>query len=120
MVQIIETNTSKRTAVEELLRQAGYMTQSYQSGPEYLSAALGLKFERGTSTNLRARLRRLTPRQTQVFVRVVRGRLNKEIAREFGTCEQAVKYHRSRVMAKMQAGTFAELVRMAERLGISA
>jgi FixJ family two-component response regulator len=69
--------------------------------------------------DLRRRYRALTPRERDVLARVVTGRLNKQIAAELGTSEAAVKVHRQHVMAKMGAGSLAELVRMADRLGIS-
>jgi FixJ family two-component response regulator len=68
---------------------------------------------------LRQRYRALTPRERGVLALVVTGLLNKQIAGELGTSEAAVKVHRQHVMAKMGAGSLAELVRMADRLGIS-
>ncbi len=67
---------------------------------------------------IRLRLDRLSPREREVFDRVVQGLLNKEIAWELGTVEQTIKVHRSRVMKKMETEILADLVRMAERLGI--
>ena len=67
---------------------------------------------------LHLRYRALTPRERDVLARVVTGLLNKQIAGELGTSEAAVKVHRQHVMAKMGAGSLAELVRMADRLGI--
>ncbi len=69
---------------------------------------------------LRARVSRLTPRESEVFALVVRGRLNKQIAGELGTAERTVKAHRQKVMEKCEAQSLAELVRMAERLGMVA
>jgi FixJ family two-component response regulator len=58
----------------------------------------------------------LTPREREVMARVVRGMLNKQIAAELGTSEVTIKAHRAQVMAKMQAESLADLVRMGERL----
>jgi FixJ family two-component response regulator len=68
----------------------------------------------------RARVDKLTPREREVFVRVVRGKVNKQIAYELGTTERTIKAHRGRVMEKMQVASFAELISIAERLGIEA
>ena len=65
---------------------------------------------------LRRRYATLTPREREVFERVTAGALNKQIATEIGAAERTVKLHRARVMEKMQAGTLAELVRIADRL----
>jgi RNA polymerase sigma factor (sigma-70 family) len=62
----------------------------------------------------------LTPRERQVFERVARGMMNKEVARELGTTERTIKAHRSNIMDKLQIGSVAELVLIAERLGILA
>jgi FixJ family two-component response regulator len=70
-------------------------------------------------TSLKERLCRLTPRERQVFALVVTGLLNKQIAGRLGTCERTIKVHRARIMKKMEAGSVAELVRMAVRLGSS-
>jgi FixJ family two-component response regulator len=67
---------------------------------------------------LHNRLDSLTPREREVMGLVVAGLLNKQIAGELGTSETTIKIHRHQVMEKMGAGSLAELVRMADRLGI--
>jgi FixJ family two-component response regulator len=67
---------------------------------------------------IRARVKRLTPRESQVFALVVTGMLNKQIASEMGIGEKTVKVHRARVMEKMQAGSLAAPVRLADSAGI--
>lgn len=61
----------------------------------------------------------LSPRERDVLPLVVAGRLNKQIAAEMGIAEITVKIHRGRIMKKMRAKSVAELVRMAEALGIA-
>ena len=58
----------------------------------------------------------LTPRERQVFDRVVQGKINKQIGRELGASERTIKAHRHQVMEKMKVRTLAELVSIAERM----
>ncbi len=67
---------------------------------------------------LRARFDALTPREQQVIGLVTAGLMNKQIAAELGVSEITVKVHRGSVMKKMGARSLAELVRMADALGI--
>jgi FixJ family two-component response regulator len=67
---------------------------------------------------LQRRLELLTRREREVLPLVVSGLLNKEIAAQIGTSEAAVKVHRSQLMRKMGADSLAELVRIAQKLGI--
>jgi FixJ family two-component response regulator len=70
--------------------------------------------------SLRELLGTLTPRERQVFDRVVLGKINKQIAYQLGATERTIKAHRHRVMEKMKVQTLAELVSIAERLGMVA
>ena len=66
--------------------------------------------------NYRACYNTLTKREAEVFSRVVAGKMNKEIASELGAAERTIKAHRAQVMEKMQAGSIAELVHIADQL----
>jgi FixJ family two-component response regulator len=74
--------------------------------------------ERSEIADIRRRSVTLTPREREVMELVVTGMINKQIAYELGTVEKTIKIHRARVMEKMKAGSLAELVRIAERIGI--
>jgi FixJ family two-component response regulator len=67
---------------------------------------------------LQSLVSRLTPREKEVFALVVRGKLNKQIAHELNIAERTIKAHRQQVMEKCEVQTLAELVLIAERLGI--
>jgi FixJ family two-component response regulator len=73
----------------------------------------------GRTEKLRARYEKLTSRQREILADVVAGKLNKEVASDHGITERTVKVHRARAMEKMQAQTFAELVRMAGELNLT-
>ena len=69
--------------------------------------------------SVRARVGRLTPREREVFALVVRGEQNRQIARAMGCTTRTVKAHRRNVMEKMQVKSLAELVSIAERIGVA-
>jgi len=71
------------------------------------------------NADLRRRYESLSPREREVFKCVVSGLLNKQIADELDATERTIKFHRGNVMRKMQVESLAELVRMAEALGIA-
>jgi FixJ family two-component response regulator len=81
-----------------------------------VKAALARGAEQRERENLRARHGALTPRERAVFEHVVAGKSNKTIARSLSITERTVKMHRAQVMAKMQVGSLADLVRAAESL----
>ena len=74
--------------------------------------------QRAEMPALRRRFDTLTPRQRDVLARMVAGLLNKQIAGELGTSEATVKTHRKQVMAKMRAESLADLIRIADQLGL--
>ena len=69
-------------------------------------------------SDLRGRYELLTAREQEVMQQVVSGRLNKQVAAELQITEFTVKVHRGQVMRKMRADSLADLVRMADKLGI--
>jgi FixJ family two-component response regulator len=81
------------------------------------SAALGHEAQLRA---LRDRYASLSPRERQVMALVVLGRLNKQVGSELGISEITVKAHRGKVMQKMKAGSLADLVNIAARLGLTA
>ena len=69
--------------------------------------------------SIQAKVGTLTPREREVLIHVVAGRLNKQIAGDLGTVEKTIKVHRSRMMEKLGIRTVADLVRMAEKLNLT-
>jgi len=77
-----------------------------------------IRARNGALNVIRARSAALTPREREVFQLVVRGKTNKQIGNALGTTERTIKAHRHRVMEKMQVPSLAELVSLAERIGV--
>jgi FixJ family two-component response regulator len=77
------------------------------------------RLERSMMAELRRRYESLTKREREVMKLVVSGLLNKQIAGELGSSEVTVKMHRGQVMRKMKAQSLVQLVRMAEKIGIT-
>ena len=75
--------------------------------------------QQARNADLRRRYASLTPREREVFKCVVSGMLNKQIADQLRATERTVKFHRGHLMVKMQVNSLAELVRLAEALGIA-
>jgi FixJ family two-component response regulator len=84
-----------------------------------VARASAARLEEDRVTEIRERIKTLTPREAEVFALVVTGMLNKQIAFELGISEKTVKVHRARVMEKMRAGSVAELVRLADEAGVT-
>ena len=73
---------------------------------------------RQTTAAISALYQTLTAREKEVMLFVTKGLMNKQIAGELGLSEITVKIHRGHVMRKMEVHTLADLVRIAERLGL--
>jgi len=83
-----------------------------------LARSRELDAARKERAELQVRYRSLTPREREVFALVTAGLLNKVIADRLDAAETTIKIHRGRVMEKMRAASVADLVRMAEHLGL--
>jgi FixJ family two-component response regulator len=77
-----------------------------------------MREERGKLDALHELVDSLTPREREVFEQIVRGRMNKQIARDLGATERTIKAHRHRIMEKTKVQSLAELVLIAERAGV--
>ncbi len=86
--------------------------------PRAIERDRATRCERNEKVEIKRRVGTLTPREREVLTLVVQGQLNKQVGAELGTTEKTVKVHRARVMHKMQAGSLAELVRLAGIVGV--
>ncbi|WP_258193171.1 response regulator [Paraburkholderia sp. BL25I1N1] len=76
--------------------------------------------KRSEKAELQERLDCLTHREREVMALLLTGRLNKQVASDLGAAEKTIKIHRARVMKKMKARSIAQLVRLAEKVGMDA
>ena len=67
---------------------------------------------------LRSRYERLTPREREVFLHLISGQLNKQVAADLQITERTIKLHRANILQKLEVGSMAELARLAVELGI--
>jgi FixJ family two-component response regulator len=116
-----DTPTTVRTikaGAEDFLTKPVESVQLLDAIERAIARHATLRDERHRLAEMRSLVAALTPRERQVFVLVVRGKLNKQIAFELGTTERTIKAHRHQVMEKMKVQSLAELVSIAERLGL--
>ncbi len=85
---------------------------------EAIASSAEEQSERSEREALEERYARLTPREREVMLLVIRGLANKQIATELGIVEKTIKVHRGRVMGKMQVRSVAELVLASLKIGI--
>ena len=72
----------------------------------------------GRKEDLRKRYARLTTREREVFLHLIRGQLNKEVAADLQITERTIKLHRANLLQKLEVSSMAELVRFAVDLGL--
>lgn len=102
----------------------GFLSKPFRNQDLIDSVKEGLNRDRelrqklGEVNELRERYESLTAREKEVFALVTSGSLNKQIAHQLGTSERTIKAHRAQVVSKMEADSVADLVRMADRLGV--
>jgi FixJ family two-component response regulator len=116
-----DTPTTVRTikaGAEDFLTKPVESEQLLHTIERALARHAIVRDERHRIGEMQALVAALTVRERQVFDLVVRGRLNKQIAHELGTTERTIKAHRHQVMEKMKVQSLAELVSIAERLGL--
>lgn len=101
-----------------------FLTKPFEEQQLFRAIAEAIERDRNIRTHqaqmheLQVRFDSLTPREQEVMGQVVTGLLNKEIAAELDITEFTVKVHRGQVMRKMHATSLADLVRMAQKLGL--
>jgi FixJ family two-component response regulator len=99
-----------------------FLTKPFRDQDLLDAIALGLARDRAwredqmAVAQFRKRFEALTPREREIMIQVVRGRLSKQIAAEIGVSEVTVKVHRSNMMRKMNAASLPELGRIADKL----
>jgi FixJ family two-component response regulator len=101
-----------------------FLTKPFRDHDLLEAIQLGIARDRARRENerslraLRERFESLSPREREIMIQVVQGRLSKQIAGDIGISEITVKVHRSHLMRKMKAGSLPELGRMADKLNL--
>jgi FixJ family two-component response regulator len=101
-----------------------FLTKPFREQDMLDAVKLALERDQGridsekASSGLKSNFETLTPREREIMALVVSGLMNKQVAGKIGLSEITVKVHRGRIMQKMGARSLADLVRMAEALGI--
>jgi FixJ family two-component response regulator len=101
-----------------------FLTKPFRDQDMLDAVTTAIKRDRGNRdearilSDLRSLFATLTPREREVMALVTAGLMNKQIAAEIGIAEITVKIHRGHIMRKMAAKSLADLVRMAEALGL--
>ena len=116
-----DTATTVRTikaGAEDFLTKPVESEQLIAAIDRALARHASARGDRDRLEQMRELVAALTPRERQVFGLVVRGKLNKQIAHELGATERTIKAHRHQVMEKMKVHSLAELVSIAERIGV--
>jgi FixJ family two-component response regulator len=107
-----------KAGAEDFLTKPASSEQLIDAIERAMARYESLRGQQSKLESLRALVATLTPRERQVLGLIVRGKINKQIAFELGTTERTVKAHRHQVMEKMQVRSLAELVSIAEHLGM--
>lgn len=114
----ISVHAMKSGAVDFLTKpvNAGILINAVRNAIQLDTERRAAQHER---QQLRERYTTLSARERSVFVGVVHGALNKQLAVELDTCERTIKTHRARMMEKLHAASLADLVKAAKLLGLA-
>jgi FixJ family two-component response regulator len=112
------TATAMKAGAIDFLEKPIKGTELIQAVQNAIEHSQELKTLNAQITQLKASYASLTPREREVFAFVTVGLLNKQVGAALGASERTIKQHRGQVMSKMKADSLADLVLMAERLGI--
>jgi len=107
-----------KAGAEDFLTKPASSEQLIDAIERAMARSKAARHQRSKFNSLRGLVATLTPRERQVFDLIVRGKINKQIAHELGATERTIKAHRHQVMEKMKVPSLAELVSIAERLGL--